>query len=105
MIDDIGPEGMRERGEARRGRRLADFSLPAPTLSPRDHLGVHPQKQPGLRYIGVPVHLGLLSGDQMLAVADLAERAGADVRRTRQQNFIIANVPEDGVDAVLADLA
>ena len=97
MIDDIGPEGMRERVEERLGRRLADFALPAPELASRDHLGVHAQKQPGLSYIGVPVHLGLISGDQMIAVADLAERAGADVRITRQQNFLVANVPDERV--------
>ncbi len=28
MIDDIGPEGMRERVEARLGRTLEDFALP-----------------------------------------------------------------------------
>ena len=95
MIDDIGPEGMRERVEERLGRTLADFSLPAPELASRDHLGVNAQKQPGLSYIGVPVHLGLISGDQMIAVADIAERAGADVRITRQQNFLVANVPDE----------
>ena len=105
MIDDIGPEGMRERVEERLGRRLDDFALPAPELAPRDHLGVHAQKQPGRSYIGVPVHLGLISGDQMIEVADLAERAGADVRITRQQNFIVANVPDERVDGVRAELA
>jgi sulfite reductase beta subunit-like hemoprotein len=105
MIDDIGPEGMRERVEERLGRALADFDLPAPELASRDHLGVNAQKQPGLSYIGVPVHLGLISGDQMIAVAELAERAGADVRITRQQNFIVANVPDERVDEVVAGLA
>ncbi len=104
MIDDIGPEGMRERVEERLGRTLADFALPAPALAPRDHLGVHAQKQPGLSYIGVPVHLGLISGDQMIAVAGIAERAGADVRITRQQNFIVANVPDDQVGDVVAQI-
>jgi sulfite reductase beta subunit-like hemoprotein len=105
MIDDIGPEGMRERVEERLGRELADFDLPAPELASRDHLGVNAQKQPGLSYIGVPVHLGLISGDQMIAVADLAERAGADVRITRQQNFLVANVADERVDEVIAGLA
>ncbi|MDX6539256.1 MAG: hypothetical protein QOI71_866 [Gaiellales bacterium] len=105
MIDDIGPEGMRLRVEERLGRALADFELPAPELASRDHLGVNAQKQPGLSYIGVPVHLGLISGDQMIAVADLAECAGADVRITRQQNFIVANVPDERVDDLVAGLA
>ncbi|MDP9255623.1 MAG: nitrite/sulfite reductase [Actinomycetota bacterium] len=105
MIDDIGPEGMRERVEDRLGRKLADFSLPAPELASRDHLGVQPQKQLGFSYIGVPVHLGLIAGDQMIAVADIAERVGADVRITRQQNFLVANVADERVDDVVAELA
>jgi sulfite reductase beta subunit-like hemoprotein len=104
MIDDIGPEGMRERVEDRLGRKLDDFALPAPELASRDHLGVNAQKQPGLSYIGVPVHLGLISGDQMIAVAGIAERAGADVRITRQQNFLVANVPDESVPGVVAEL-
>jgi ferredoxin-nitrite reductase len=104
MIDDIGPEGMRERVEARLGRRLEDFALPPVNVQPSDHLGVHAQKQPGLAYVGVPVHLGLISGDQMIGVADLAEQVGGDVRVTRQQNLIVANVPETRVDHVVSEL-
>src|SRR5437660_2080140 len=55
MIDDIGPEGMRERVEARLGRTFDDFALPvAPAAD--NHLGVHPQRD-GRSYVGVPVHL------------------------------------------------
>lgn len=105
MVDDIGAEGMRERVEARLGRRLADYALPAITVDPSAHLGVHPQRQEGLSYIGVPVHLGLVSGDQMIAIADLADRYGGDVRLTRQQNFILTGIPSDRVDEALAALA
>ena len=105
MIDDIGPEGMRERVEARLGRRLQDFALPSVTTPPSDHLGVHEQKQLGLVYVGAPVHLGLISGDQMIAVAGLAERIGGDIRITRLQNFVLASVPEAEADAVVAELA
>jgi sulfite reductase (ferredoxin) len=105
MIDDIGADGMRERVEARLGRRLEDYDLPQVDAPPHDHLGVHPQKQGGLVYIGVPVHLGLISGDQMIQIADLAQRVGADIRVTRLQNFIVANVPEARVDEVAAGLA
>jgi sulfite reductase beta subunit-like hemoprotein len=105
MIDDIGPDGMRERVEARLGRALEDFTLPPVEGPPSDHLGVRDQKQPGLVYVGVPVHLGLTSGDQMIAVADLAERVGGDVRVTRLQNFVVANVPEAQADEVVSELA
>jgi sulfite reductase beta subunit-like hemoprotein len=104
MIDDIGPEGMRERVESRLGRRLEDFTLSPVTSPPSDHAGVHEQKQAGLCYVGAPVHLGLVSGDQLIAVAGLAERVGGDIRLTRQQNFVVANVPEGRVDEVVGEL-
>ncbi len=53
----------------------------------------------------MPVHLGLISGDQMIAVADLAERYGGDVRLTRQQNFIVTGVPNESLDEATAELA
>src|SRR2546421_3616430 len=49
------------------------FDQPAVEQPPHDHLGIHRQKQEGLVYIGVPVHLGLISGEQMIQIADVAE--------------------------------
>ena len=91
------------RGAARPAAAPTATSAPVTELG--DHIGVHAQSQPGLSYIGVPVHLGLMSGDQMLAVADLAESVGGDVRLTRQQNFVVTNVPEARVDETVAALA
>jgi len=104
MVDDIGPEGIRERVEAKLGRTLEDYELPPIDVEPSHHLGVHSQRQEGLSYIGVPVHLGLISGDQMIAVAGLAERYGGDVRVTRQQNFIVTGVPNDRIDEAVAEI-
>jgi sulfite reductase beta subunit-like hemoprotein len=104
MVDDIGPEGIRERVEAKLGRPLEDYSLTPIDAEPSHHLGVHAQKQAGLSYIGVPVHLGLVSGDQMIAIADLAERFAGDVRLTRQQNFVVTGVPNDSVPDAVAEL-
>jgi ferredoxin-nitrite reductase len=105
MVDDIGADGLRARVEERLGRKLADFTLPPIEVEPSNHLGVHPQKQQGLSYIGVPVHLGLVSGDKLIAVADLAERFGGEIRITRRQNFVLTGVPTSEVDAVVAELA
>src|SRR3954464_7600323 len=105
MVDDIGPEGMRERVESRLGRALDDYTLPPADVRPSDHMGVHAQRQPGLAYVGIPVHLGLISGDQLIAIADVAEPLGADIRITRQQNLIVANVPSAEVDALVARVA
>src|SRR5437763_2869744 len=103
MIDDIGPEGMRERVEARLGRTFDDFELP-PLPPASNHLGVHDQAD-GRNYVGVPVHLGLVSGDQMIALAELAESLGGDVRLTRQQNFVLTNVSSDRLPEVAARLS
>src|SRR5919198_3597927 len=101
MIDDIGPEGMRERVEARLGIRFDDFRLP-PLPAPSNHLGEIRQAD-GQLALGVPVHLGLVSGDQMIALADLADEIGGDIRITRQQNLVLTNVED--VEAVAARLA
>jgi len=104
MVDDIGADGMRERVEAKLGRTLERFELPPIDAQPSAHIGVHAQKQDGLSYIGVPVQLGLTSGDQLIAVADLVDSLGGDIRLTRQQNLIVTGVPNEQVDAVLAQL-
>jgi ferredoxin-nitrite reductase len=104
MVDDIGPEGVRERVETKLARKLEDYELPAIDVEPSHHLGVHPQKQEGLSYIGVPVHLGLVSGDQMIAIADLAERYGGDIRLTRQQNFIVTGIPDESAPEAIAEI-
>jgi len=103
MVDDVGAEGMRRRVEALLGYRLEDFE-PPPAPAPVDHMGIHAQKQRGLSYVGVPVHLGLMRAEQLVAVADLAEELGADVRVTRRQNFILANVPDERLDETVARL-
>jgi sulfite reductase beta subunit-like hemoprotein len=103
MVDDVGADGMRERVEARLGRPLERHELPPTDVQPSGHIGVHAQKQSGLSYIGVPVKLGLTSGDQLIAVADLAEELGGDVRLTRQQNLVVTGVRD--VPAALERLA
>jgi ferredoxin-nitrite reductase len=102
MVDDIGVDGMLERVEAKLGRSLDRYELPAVEVQPHGHIGVHPQKD-GKSYIGVPVQLGLSSGDQLIAVADLVESFGGDIRLTRQQNLIVTGVTD--VDAAVLALS
>jgi sulfite reductase beta subunit-like hemoprotein len=104
MIDDLGPEEFRRLVEERLGRRLADGPLPEP-LPGGHEPGVHPQRQPGLDYIAVPVTAGLVRGTQLLRIADLAERLGGEIRLTREQNFILTHVPTDRVAETVRELA
>jgi sulfite reductase beta subunit-like hemoprotein len=103
MMDDVGPEEFRRLVEERLGRPLADGPLPEPL--PGGHgPGVHPQRQPGLSYIVVPVTAGLARGSQLLRVADLAERLGGEVRLTREQNFILTHVPDGALAETVSEL-
>lgn len=70
------------------------------------HLGVHPQRQGGMRYIGVAVPVGRLPVDQMLAVADIAEQFGSgEIRLTVWQNLVLPNIKEDYVTAAVDALS
>ncbi len=103
MVDALGPEGVRAEVEQRLGHALPSFSLPPLEAEPDDHLGVRTQSD-GLRTIGVPVHVGLLGGERLVALGNLLEPLGAEARITRQQNLVLAHVPADEVDAVVAAL-
>jgi len=60
----------------------------------RDHIGVTPQRQPGLSAIGASVLGGRLTGEQLVQLADLAEQFGdGNLRATIMQNILVANVP------------
>jgi sulfite reductase (ferredoxin) len=60
----------------------------------RDHTGIHPQRQKGLSYVGASVLRGRLTGEQLEAAADLAERFGSgSLRTTVAQNLIFIDIP------------
>lgn len=59
------------------------------------HVGVYPQKQTGLSYIGATVPVGQLTANQLDRIADIADSYGTgEVRLTVWQNFIIPNVAD-----------
>jgi sulfite reductase (ferredoxin) len=72
----------------------------------RDHAGIHRQKQPGLSYAGASVLRGRLTGDQLAAAAELAERFGApgELRLTVMQNLLFLNIPNDRAGELAREL-
>ena len=68
---------------------------------PHSHVGVYPQKQTGLNYVGVALPVGHLTPKQMLRIAEIADLYGSgEIRLTVWQNFIIPNVPDHYVETV-----
>lgn len=104
MVHDLGPQAFRARVEERLGRRLADGAVSPAPAEEHDHTGVHPQQQEGLFYAGFPVHLGLMDGETMLRLADLAETWNGEIRLTRRQNFILSHIPQERVDEVVREV-
>ena len=92
--------------EARLGYSLspaAPEQLPARVH--RDHLGVIPQKQPGLFTVGASVIRGRITPAQLRLAADLADRYGdGRVRNTAMQNLLLINIPEANVHHVVREL-
>ncbi|HEX4651443.1 MAG TPA: nitrite/sulfite reductase [Granulicella sp.] len=90
-------ESMLEAIETKLGYKL-DAPVDAPELIAddiyRDHIGITPQRQPGLSTVGASVLRGRLSGDQLAALSDLADQFGdGQLRCTIMQNILIPNVP------------
>lgn len=72
----------------------------------RDHVGVHAQKQPDQFYVGAAVLRGRLTGEQLEAAADLAERFGdGELRTTIMQNLLFLNIPRQHVNSLVKELA
>ena len=106
LVDEWGVERLRAEVEERLGRSLPTSVVPADPVDPhRDHLGVHPQVQAGLYYLGATTLRGRFTGDQMIAVADIADRFGSGALRcTNRQNIIVLDVPDGQVDEAAASL-
>jgi ferredoxin-nitrite reductase len=71
---------------------------PRPAFDRRAHVGVHPQKQTGLNWIGVLPPLGKMTIAQMRGLARLAADLGdGELRLTVWQNLLISGVPDERV--------
>jgi ferredoxin-nitrite reductase len=70
------------------------------------HVGVHPQRQPGLNWVGVVMAVGKLTRPQAEGLAAIAAECGdGDVRLTVWQNLILSGVPDAHVPEVEARIA
>ena len=110
VIDRMGMAKVVALAEEKLGRTLdrvpAEALLPRPAFDRAAHIGVHPQKQPGLNWIGVVLPVGRMTAAQMRGFAEVARDLGdGDIRLTVWQNLLISGVPSDKVAAAQAKIA
>jgi ferredoxin-nitrite reductase len=83
-------------------RVAAEECEPRQSIDRAGHIGVHPQSQSGLHYIGVSIPVGRLPVAQMLALADVSNRFGnGQLRLTVWQNLLLPNIAAEHVDAAV----
>ncbi|HXN60752.1 MAG TPA: hypothetical protein VN886_09890 [Acidimicrobiales bacterium] len=104
LVQELGPEAFRAALDERTNFTLEPAGRELTSRFRGDHVGVHPQKQAGLVYVGCSVPVGRMHGIELVELARLAETYGdGDVRIGTDQNFIVSGVSEDRLDELLAE--
>jgi ferredoxin-nitrite reductase len=109
VLDAIGVEKFLTLVEEKLGRKLdravAGSLAMRPPFSRTAHIGIHPQKQDGLHWVGVVVPVGYLTTAQIRGLADIAGEFGdGDIRLTVWQNLLISGVPSKKLKAAQAKI-
>lgn len=107
VLDSWGFEKFLAHVEEKLGRKLvhvpAEAIAPRPAFDRTAHIGVHPQKQSGLNWIGVVFPVGKMDTAQMRGLAKVAHDVGdGDIRLTVWQNLLISGVAEARVKEAVA---
>jgi ferredoxin-nitrite reductase len=102
VIDRLGIEAVLTLVEEKLARKLdrapPDALLARPAFDRAAHIGVHPQRQSGLHWIGIVLPVGKLTVEQMRGLAAVAQKFGdGDIRLTVWQNLLISGVPSEQV--------
>ena len=107
VLDAWGFEKFLAHVEEKLGRKLvhvtAEAIAPRPAFDRSAHIGVHPQKQAGLNWIGVVFPVGKIDTAQMRGLAKVAQEFGdGDIRLTVWQNLLISGVADARVREAVA---
>lgn len=109
VLDAWGFDKFMNAVEDRLGRKLVkapqDAVATRPAYDRSAHIGVHPQKQPGLNWIGLVFPTGRITTDQMRGIAKISQDFGdGDIRLTVWQNLLISGLKNENVSTVIATL-
>ncbi|GHC05976.1 NirA family protein [Cerasicoccus arenae] len=109
LVDKWGVEKYLEEVGKKLAFELRYFALqscePRHPITRHGYIGVYPQKQAGLNYVGITVPVGHMTPDQMKGTARLAAKYGkGEIRLTVWQNLIIPHIPTESLDAFTEEL-
>jgi ferredoxin-nitrite reductase len=107
VVEALGLDGVLRETEKHLDFKLIRLAADSATQMPREfsqqghsHIGVYPQKQKGLFYLGAQVPVGQMTDKQLDRLADIADSYGtSEVRLTVWQNVIVPNVKEAFVES------
>jgi ferredoxin-nitrite reductase len=104
VLDAMGVEKFLGLLEEKFGRKLDRASpgavAPRPPFDRTAHIGIRPQKQDALHWIGIVLPVGRMSAAQMHGLAGIARELGdGDLRLTVWQNLLISGVPTESLSA------
>ena len=85
--------------------QINSWNPPRESASTHPQLGIHPQKQKDLNYVGVGIPTGVLTPDQLEGLATLCGKYGnGEARLTVWQNLIIPNVASDQLESLKKEI-
>ena len=104
LVQELGAEGFRAELARRTRFALVPAGEELTTRYRGDHVGVHDQRQPGLRYVGCSVPVGRMSGIELVEAGRLARTYGdGTLRLGTDQNFVLTGVPAERLEALLGE--
>jgi ferredoxin-nitrite reductase len=93
-------EAEKLRGALLRRAPVQPIDYPEEKLS-HSHVGVYPQRQTGLHYVGIVLPAGQLTSQQLLRLAELSDLYGSgEIRLTVWQNLLLPNISSVHLQAV-----
>ncbi|WP_188869890.1 nitrite/sulfite reductase [Halarchaeum rubridurum] len=106
LVQQMGPENFEQAVRDRCDVELPESGIDLTEGYVGDHVGVHDQKQDGLKYVGFNVISGRVGGDEFVQAARAAKKYGTEestVRLATDQNFLITHVPEENVEDLVSE--
>jgi ferredoxin-nitrite reductase len=103
VVEELGPQAVQQAILDRLDSPLEPAGRELTTEPRFDHVGVHAQRQPGLRFVGLAVPVGRMAATELVELAHLARDFGdGTLRLTARQDAVLPGVPEERVPELLA---